>query len=444
MNGTVSVMRGGHNPTTCSIAPEESAFGSTQPEVRVVSRATRETLAWVMAGGRGSRLMQLTANTAKPAVPFGGKFRIIDFTLSNCINSGVRRVGVLTQYKSHALIRHLQMGWGFMRGQFGEFVELLPAEQRSEGMSWYTGTADAVYQNIPFIRAHEPAHVLILAGDHIYKMDYGPMLAQHVATGAQVTVGCLEVPLKDATEFGVMTIADDKRIVRFDEKPKNPQPMPGKSDAALASMGIYVFDARFLLDFLNRDAGVSESSHDFGHDIIPKAIAEAAVYAYPFRDLYDGSKQGYWRDVGTVDAFWQANLELTDVLPELNLYDQRWPIWTHAAQLPPAKFILDKPGERGCAIDSMVSAGCIVAGGEVRNSVLFNNTRVETGSKISQSVLLPGVTIGRNCVINKAVIDENCVVPDGTLIGENSGGPASYYHVTKTGVTLVTKEMLES
>ncbi|WP_295686360.1 glucose-1-phosphate adenylyltransferase [uncultured Nevskia sp.] len=417
---------------------------STQPEVRFVSRATRETLALVMAGGRGSRLMQLTANTAKPAVPFGGKFRIIDFTLSNCINSGVRRVGVLTQYKSHALIRHLQMGWGFMRGQFGEFVELLPAEQRSEGMSWYTGTADAVYQNIPFIRAHEPAHVLILAGDHIYKMDYGPMLAQHVATGAQVTVGCLEVPLKDATEFGVMTIADDKRIVRFDEKPKNPQPMPGKSDAALASMGIYVFDARFLLDFLNRDAGVSESSHDFGHDIIPKAIAEAAVYAYPFRDLYDGSKQGYWRDVGTVDAFWQANLELTDVLPELNLYDQRWPIWTHAAQLPPAKFILDKPGERGCAIDSMVSAGCIVAGGEVRNSVLFNNTRVETGSKISQSVLLPGVTIGRNCVINKAVIDENCVVPDGTLIGENSGGPASYYHVTKTGVTLVTKEMLES
>ena len=417
---------------------------STQPEVRFVSRATRETLAFVMAGGRGSRLKQLTAHTAKPAVPFGGKFRIIDFTLSNCINSGVRRVGVLTQYKSHALIRHLQMGWGFLRGQFGEFVELLPAEQRTEAMSWYSGTADAVYQNIPFIKAQQPAHVLILAGDHIYKMDYGPMLAQHVATGAQVTVGCLEVPIADAREFGVMAVDDGNRITRFDEKPANPQAMPGKPSHALASMGIYVFDARFLLDFLTRDAGVNESSHDFGHDIIPTAIREAAVYAYPFRDLYDPTRQGYWRDVGTVDAYWQANLELTEVLPELNLYDERWPIWTHATQLPPAKFILDKPGERGTAIDSMVSAGCIISGAEVRNTVLFNNVRVETGSTIDHSVLLPGVTVGRNCRINKAVIDEGCTIPDHTEIGEGTNGNASWYHVSKGGVTLVTKEMLTS
>jgi len=415
---------------------------SMPPEVRFVSRATRETLALVMAGGRGSRLMQLTSNTAKPAVPFAGKFRIIDFTLSNCINSGVRRVGVLTQYKSHALIRHLQMGWGFLRGQFGEFIELLPAEQRTESASWYSGTADAVYQNLPFIISHQPAYVLILAGDHIYKMDYGPMLAQHVATGAQVTVGCLEVPRMEATEFGVMTVDDQQKIIAFDEKPSQPKGMPGKPDFALASMGIYVFDARFLLDFLRRDAGVNESSHDFGHDIIPKAINEANVYAYPFRDLYDGSKQGYWRDVGTVDAFWKANLELTEVLPELNLYDQNWPIWTHAPQLPPAKFILDKPGQRGYAVDSLVGAGCIIAGAEIRKSVLFNRARVETGSIVEESLLLPGVIIGSNCRINKAVIDEGCVIPDNTEIGEGTNGVASYYHVTKSGVTLVTPEML--
>jgi len=415
---------------------------STPPDVRFVSRATRETLALVMAGGRGSRLKQLTAHTAKPAVPFGGKFRIIDFTLSNCINSGIRRVGVLTQYKSHSLIRHLQMGWGFLRGQFGEFIELLPAEQRTEVPSWYSGTADAVYQNLPFILTHQPAHVLVLAGDHIYKMDYGPMLAQHVATGAQVTVGCLEVPLADATEFGVMAVDADRKVVAFDEKPAQPKAIPGKPGFALASMGIYVFDARFLLDFLQRDAGVSESSHDFGHDIIPKAIEEAAVYAYPFRDLYDNDKQGYWRDVGTVDAFWKANLELTDVLPELNLYDERWPIWTHAPQLPPAKFILDKPDARGYAVDSLVGAGCIVAGAEVRKSVVFNRARIETGSVIDESLLLPGVVVGRNCKIRKAVIDEGCVVPDGTEIGEGTNGVASYYHVTRDGVTLVTPEML--
>jgi len=281
-------------------------------DARFVSRLTRDTLALVMAGGRGSRLMQLTATRAKPAVPFGGKFRIIDFTLSNCINSDIRRIGVLMQYKSHPLIRHLQMGWGFLRGEFGEFVELLPAEQRSESASWYAGTADAVFQNIDFIKLHQPAQVLILAGDHIYKMDYGPMLAHHVRCGAKITVGCLEVPLEEASSFGVMEVDRDSRVVGFDEKPEKPKGIPGKPGAALASMGIYVFDARFLLDWLSHDAGVNESSHDFGKDIIPATIHENVVYAFPFTDLYEPQKQGYWRDVGTVDSYWKGNLELID------------------------------------------------------------------------------------------------------------------------------------
>ncbi len=411
-------------------------------ELRVVSRATRDTLALVMAGGRGSRLMQMTTHTAKPAVPFGGKFRIIDFTLSNCINSGIRRIGVLTQYKSHSLIRHLQLGWGFLRGQFGEFIELLPAEQRTEIPSWYIGTADAVYQNLDFILTHQPAHILILAGDHIYKMDYGPMIAQHVARGALATVGCLEVPIAEAREFGVMSIDTEMRINGFDEKPDAPKCIPGKPGHALASMGIYVFDARFLLDLLKRDAGVSESSHDFGRDVIPRAIREDRVFAYPFRDLYDSGKQGYWRDVGTVDAYWQANLELTDVLPELNIYDELWPIWTYAAQVPPAKFILDRPGERGMAVDSLVSGGCIIAGATVRHSVLFVDCRVETGSSIEHSLLLPGVKIGRNCRIRKTIVDEGCTIPDGTDIGLDPVEDAKLYHVTKSGITLVTREML--
>lgn len=408
---------------------------------RFVSRLTRDTLAIVMAGGRGSRLMQLTSTRAKPAVPFGGKFRVIDFTLSNCVNSGIRRVGVLTQYKSQSLIRHLQQGWGFMRGQFGEFVELLPAEQRTESASWYAGTADAVYQNIEFILTHQPAYVLVLAGDHIYKMDYGPMIAHHVECGARITVGCIEVPLDEARSFGVMQVAPDSRIERFEEKPAQPQPMPGRSDVTLASMGIYVFDARFLLEWLNRDARSSVSSHDFGKDIIPTAIQDGAVFAYPFRDLYDPSRQGYWRDVGTVDAYWQANLELTTVLPELNLYDQRWPIWTHQMQVPPAKFVFDRPGQRGFALDSMISGGCIVSGAEVRSSVLFVDVTVEAGSLVEESLLLPGVRVGRNCRLRRCVIDEGCVIPDGTVIGEDRAADRSY-HVTAAGVRLVTAEML--
>ncbi len=413
-------------------------------DTRFVSRLTRETLALVMAGGRGSRLMQLTSTRAKPAVPFGGKFRIIDFTLSNCINSGIRRVGVLTQYKSHSLIRHLQQGWGFMRGQFGEFVELLPAEQRTEIASWYAGTADAVFQNIEFIRQHQPAQVLILAGDHIYKMDYGRMLAHHARTGAKVTVGCLEVPLDEARSFGVMEMNEDTRIVRFDEKPSQPRPMPGKPDVALASMGIYVFDALFLLDWLTRDAGVSESSHDFGKDVVPAAILGGEVYAYPFTELDNPQKQGYWRDVGTVDAYWKANLELIGVVPELNLYDQDWPIWTHQEQVPPAKFVFDEPHRRGNAIDSLVSGGCIVSGAQVRCSVLFSNVRVESGSVIDNSLLLPNVSVGRDCRITKAIIDEDCRIPDGSVIGEDLVQDRKLYHVSEGGVTLVTREMLLS
>jgi glucose-1-phosphate adenylyltransferase len=411
-------------------------------DARFVSRLTRDSLALVMAGGRGSRLMQLTTNRAKPAVPFGGKFRIIDFTLSNCINSGIRRVGVLTQYKSHALIRHLQQGWGFLRGEFGEFVELLPAEQRSEIASWYAGTADAVYQNIDFIRLHQPALVLVLAGDHIYKMDYGRMLAHHARCGARITVGCLEVPLEEASGFGVMEMDSDTRILAFDEKPRSPRPMPGKPGSALASMGIYVFDAHFLMEWLLRDAALVDSSHDFGKDVIPAAIRAGGVYAYPFTDLYDSNKQGYWRDVGTVDAYWQGNLELTQVVPELNLYDNDWPIWTRNQMAPPAKFVFNDPGRRGFAADSLVSGGCIVSGAEVERCVLFTRARVGEGSSVSNSLLLPEVSVGRGCTIRNAIIDENCVIPDRSEIGVDLAVDAKRFHVSPGGVVLVTPEML--
>jgi len=417
---------------------------SNEQDSRFVSRLTRETLALVMAGGRGSRLKQLTLPRAKPAVPFGGKFRIIDFTLSNCINSGIRRVGVLTQYKSHSLIRHLQQGWGFLRGQFGEFVELLPAEQRGDIYGWYAGTADAVFQNLDFIRRCEPLYVLVLAGDHIYKMDYGPMLAQHARTGAQVTVGCIEVPLDEARGFGVMQVDASNRVTEFQEKPDSPNGLPDKPNLALASMGIYVFDARFLLEQLSRDAGISESSHDFGKDIIPSMISNGGAYAYRFSDLYEPSRQGYWRDVGTIDAYWQANIELTYLVPDLNLYDAQWPIWTLQEQVPPAKFVFDEREMAGMAIESLVAGGCIVSGAEVRRSVLFVNARVERGSKVEDSLLLPGARVGSNCQIRRAIIDEGCVIPDGTKIGFNSVKDKKNYHVSSGGVTLVTREMLDS
>ncbi len=418
------------------------AYASKQgSDPRFVSRLTRDTLAMIMAGGRGSRLVALTDWRAKPAVPFGGKFRIIDFPLSNCINSGIRRVGVLTQYKAHSLIRHIQMGWGFLRGEFNEFVELLPAQQRVSEDSWYRGTADAIYQNIDIIRNHNPKYVLVLAGDHIYKMDYGQMLAYHVDKEADITVGCIEVPLEQARAFGVMQVDTTSRILKFAEKPSQPEPMPGRSDHALASMGIYVFNTQFLLEQLIRDAQDPDSSHDFGKDIIPSVIARHAAYAYPFRDMQRGT-QAYWRDVGTVDAYWEANLELIDVTPELNLYDKEWPIWTYQEQLPPAKFVFDDDEHRGMAVDSMVSGGCIISGATIRHSLLFSNVRVESHALVTDSVILPDVSIGRRCRIRRAVVDKGCRIPDGTIIGEDPAQDARRFAVSDKGVVLVTPTML--
>jgi glucose-1-phosphate adenylyltransferase len=407
---------------------------------RFVSRLTRGTLALILAGGRGSRLKQLTLWRAKPAVPFGGKFRIIDFPLSNCLNSGIRRVGVLTQYKAHSLLQHLQRGWSFLRGEFGEFVELLPAQQRIES-SWYAGTADAVYQNLDIIRSHNPEYVLILAGDHIYKMDYGPMIAQHVENSADMTVGCLEVDLETATAFGVMTVDEEGRVLRFDEKPGQPTPLPGDPDKALASMGIYVFNTDFLFEQLIKDADKPNSTHDFGHDIIPDIIKQYRVFSYPFRDVQSG-RQAYWRDVGTVDAFWAANLELIGVTPELNLYDKDWPIWTYQEQMPPAKFVFDDDDRRGMAVDSMVSGGCVISGATVRHSLLFSNVRVDSFSVLEHAVVLPDVLIERSCRIRNAIIDKGCCIPEGTVIGEDVAADAERFHVTPGGVVLVTPEML--
>lgn len=411
-----------------------------QQSPRFISNLTRNTLALIMAGGRGSRLKHLTTWRAKPAVPFGGKFRIIDFPLSNCINSGIRRIGVLTQYKAHSLILHIQRGWGHLRGEFGEFVELLPAQQRIEA-SWYAGTADSVYQNLDIIRTHSPDYVLILAGDHIYKMDYGAMLAKHVENEADLTVGCIEVPLEEASAFGVMGVDEDMRIRTFVEKPSEPTPMPADDEHALCSMGIYIFNKDFLFEQLIRDADTPESSHDFGNDIIPGAIKNYCVYAYPFTNSATGI-QSYWRDVGTVDAFWEANLELIGVTPELNLYDNEWPIWTSQEQLPPAKFIFDDEDRRGMAVDSMVSGGCIISGAMVRHSLLFSNVSIDDYSHIDSSVVLPDVEIGKHCRISHAVIDKGCEIPDGTVIGENELEDRKKYYVTPSGVVLVTPDML--
>ncbi|HEX9626732.1 MAG TPA: glucose-1-phosphate adenylyltransferase [Acidiferrobacterales bacterium] len=407
---------------------------------RFVSRLTRDTLALILAGGRGTRLKHLTEWRVKPAVPFGGKFRIIDFPLSNCINSGIRRVGVLTQYKAHSLIQHIQKGWGFLRGEFGEFVELMPAQQRI-ATSWYSGTADAVYQNIDIIRNHDPAYVLILAGDHIYKMDYGPMLAFHLEHNADMTVGCIEVPRERASAFGVMKVDADGRTLEFLEKPANPEPIPGRENLVLASMGIYVFNTQFLYEQLIRDADTPNSNHDFGKDIIPAAIDNYRVMAYPFRDAHSGA-QAYWRDVGTVDAFWQANLELVDAVPELNLYDEEWPIWTYQEQLPPAKFIYDDEDRLGLAVNSMVSGGCIISGAVVRRSLLFSNVRLDANASVTQSVVLPDVTINRGCRVQRAVIDKGCILPAGTVIGEDPDEDAKRFYVSPGGVVLVTPEML--
>jgi len=415
-------------------------MSTNQTSGRFVSRLTQKTLAVILAGGRGSRLHQLTNWRAKPAVHFGGKFRIIDFPLSNCVNSGIRRISVLTQYKSHSLDRHIQRGWGFLGGELGEFVELLPAQQRVDE-SWYVGTADAVMQNLDIIRRHNPEYVLILAGDHIYKMDYGTMIAAHVERGADITVGCIEVPIEIASAFGVMDIDDNNRIVRFTEKPANPEPMVGKTDKVLASMGIYVFSTKVLFSELLKDQKNPDSSHDFGKDIIPAMIKTHRVTAFPFRDPVNGG-DGYWRDVGTVDALWEANLELTNVTPELDLYDAEWPIWTHQEQVAPAKFVFDDEGRRGFAVDSLIAGGCIVSGSAIRHSLLFPRVRVHSYCEITDSVLFPSVEVGRNCKIRKALIDRRCIIPDGTVIGYDEEADRKRFFVSPKGVVLVTPEML--
>lgn len=408
---------------------------------RFVSRLTRQTLALVLAGGRGSRLHDLTKWRAKPAVPFGGKFRIIDFPLSNCINSGIGQVGVITQYKSHSLIRHIQRGWGFLRGELDEFVELLPAQQRIE-TSWYEGTADAVLQNLDIIRSHMPEYVLILAGDHIYKMDYGTMLAAHVENDADITVGCIEVPIDEASAFGVMSVDEDLTITEFVEKPENPKPMPGRPGKALASMGIYVFSTQVLFDELTRDHQMDgDTSHDFGKDIIPSVIRRLRVVAFPFQDPVQ-NKPAYWRDVGTIDALWQANLELIGISPELNLYDSNWPIWTYQEQLPPAKFIFDDENRRGMAVDSMIAGGCIVSGAVVKHSLLFSQVRIHSYSDISDSVIYPDVDVGRHCHIRNALIDRGCRIPGGTRIGFDEAEDRKRFHVSPKGIVLITPEML--
>lgn len=414
-------------------------------KVKFVSQMTKNTYAMVLAGGRGSRLHQLTDWRAKPAVPIAGKFRIIDFALSNCVNSGIRRVGVATQYKSHSLIQHIQRGWQFLNGQFGEFIDVLPAQQRVQD-KWYQGTADAVFQNLDILRETNPEYVLILAGDHVYKMDYGELIAFHVENQADMTVACIEVPLADATGFGVMEVDKNSRVVAFEEKPNSPKPLATDPDKALASMGIYVFNSQFLFEQLLRDVDDPKSSHDFGKDIIPHLIkAKYRVFAQNFNSSCikqtDGGRP-YWRDVGTVDAYWEANMELTKVLPDLNMYDQDWPIWTFQEQLPPAKFVFNDADRRGMAVDSLVSGGCIISGATVISSLLFSNVRLNSFSSVEDSVLLPGVEVGRNSVIKRAVIDKLCVIPEGMQIGVDLEVDRKRFYVSENGIVLVTPDML--
>jgi glucose-1-phosphate adenylyltransferase len=405
----------------------------------------RRTVALVLAGGRGSRLKQLTDIRAKPAVYFGGKFRIIDFALSNCVNSGIRRIGVVTQYKSHSLLRHLQRGWSFLRAELNEMVDLLPAQQRVDEEHWYRGTADAIYQNLDIIQGSRPEYVVILAGDHIYKMDYSLMLQDHVESGAGCTVGCIEVPREEASAFGVMAVDANRGITEFVEKPADPPPMPGRSDVSLASMGIYVFDAEYLYKLLEHDLANPESSHDFGKDVIPRTVAEHRALAHPFSMSCIRNPNGappYWRDVGTIDAFWHANLDLASINPELDIYDTDWPIWTYQRQLPPAKFIPDRNGMHGMTVNTIVSGGCIVSGSHVANSVLFSNVRIHSFCNVDSAVVLPGVTIERNCRIKDVVIDRGCVLPEGLVVGEDPALDAQRFERTAGGVCLITRSML--
>ena len=404
----------------------------------------KRAIALVLAGGRGSRLMNLTDRRAKPAVYFGGKFRIVDFALSNCLNSGVRRIGVITQYKSHSLLRHLQRGWAFLKSEMNEFVDLLPAQQRNGDESWYRGTADAVYQNHDILESYGADYIVVLAGDHIYKMNYAVMLADHVAKGRACTVACIAVPRSEASAFGVMAVDEHSNITEFIEKPADPPAMPGHPDQSLASMGIYIFNADYLYAELAHDMADPDSSHDFGKDIIPRAVRNGCAAAHPFSLSCvpnASSGESYWRDVGTIDAYWDANIDLTATDPKLNLYDKRWPIWTYQAQLPPAKFVHNQSDRRGMAIESMVSGGCIVSG-RVFRSVLFSSVRVHSFSDVNWSVLLPEVQVGRGARVSRTVVDRGCTIPDGLVIGEDPGLDGARFHRSPNGICLVTAEML--
>ncbi len=407
---------------------------------------SRDAMAYVLAGGRGSRLKELTDIRAKPAVYFGGKTRIIDFALSNALNSGIRRIGVATQYKAHSLIRHLQRGWGFFRSERNETFDILPASQRTSD-NWYEGTADAVFQNIDIIEDYAPQFMVILAGDHIYKMDYEIMLQQHVNSGADVTVGCLEVPRMEAVGFGVMHVDGTDRITDFVEKPADPPGIPGQEDMALASMGIYVFNTAFLMDELRRDAAAEGSKRDFGGDIIPYVVRNGHAQAHRFSSSCvksAGEDSAYWKDVGTVDAYWQANVDLTTTVPELDLYDRDWPVWTYAETLPPAKFVHNEEGRRGYAVQSLVAGDCIISGTEMSNSLCFTGVRTNSYSRLDQAVILPRCVIGRHARLSKVVLDRGVQIPEGMVVGEDAKDDARRFRRTDSGVTLITKAMIDA
>jgi glucose-1-phosphate adenylyltransferase len=406
----------------------------------------RDAMAYVLAGGRGSRLKELTERRAKPAVYFGGKARIIDFALSNAINSGIRRIGVATQYKAHSLIRHLQQGWNFLRPERNESFDILPASQRVSETQWYAGTADAVFQNIDIIEDYAPGHIVLLAGDHIYKMDYEPMLQQHVEQGADVTVGCLEVPRDQASSFGVIAVDETDRILDFVEKPADPPTIPGRPDTTLASMGIYVFETKFLIDQLRRDAAEPNSSRDFGSDLIPYLVRHGKAVAHPFgRSCVRSSAEAeaYWRDVGTLDAYWEANIDLTAIVPALDLYDRDWPIWTYAEISAPAKFVHDVDGRRGMALSSLVAGGSIVSGARLHSSLLFSNVHVHSYAVIDHGVIMPHVDIGRGARLSRVVVDAGVRIPPGLVVGEDPDHDAARFRRTERGTVLITQAMLD-
>ena len=412
---------------------------------REAHKLAQQSMAFVLAGGRGSRLYELTDRRAKPAMFFAGKSRIIDFPLSNAVNSGIRRIGVATQYKAHSLIRHLQRGWSFFRAERNESLDILPASQQLNNENWYKGTADAVSQNAEIIRSYGPKYIVILAGDHIYKQDYAVMIAHHVDSGADVTVGCIEVPRMEATGFGVMKVDTEDRILEFVEKPKDPPAMPGHPDMALASMGIYVFETRYLLNLFDDVRDDPNYGHDFGGDLIPMIVREGKAIAHPFcRSCIRSSleKRAYWRDVGTVDAFWQANIDLTDFQPELDLYDQSWPIWTYSELTPPAKFIHNEDGRRGHAISSIVSGGCIISGSSLERCLMFTGVRTHSYSQLEGVVAMPYVEINRNARLKDTVIDRGVVIPKGLVVGEDAELDARRFRRTQDGICLITQPMI--